>query len=100
MEWGRSSEDTKVTRGRILCGPNMCHLIVESRSIFRFSSLHLGKPRERMLNPWHCPLTELPMSVLDTEIGCKVQVWTKLAKPCLTPSSDSYGDKVSEIKQE
>lgn len=79
-----------------MCGQNFCHLTLKTRSIFRLSSLNSCKPQEAMLKPWHSPLKKLPISVPDTEIGCKVQVWAKLAKSL---SNSDRAVTVTEIKQ-
>lgn len=76
-----------------MCGQD---LTLKTRSIFRFSSVHSQKPQEGMFNPWHSPFKKLPMSVLDTQIGCKVQVWAKLAKSL---SNSDRAKTVTEMNQ-
>lgn len=79
IEWGYRGHQEESA----VCGQD---LTLKTGSIFRFPSVHSRKPQEGMLNPWHSPLKKLPMSVLDTQIGCKVQVWAKLAKSSLSNS--------------
>lgn len=72
----------------------------KTRSISRFSSLSPCKPEERMLNFWHSSLKKLLMSVQTEKLAAEYKCAQNWPKACLTWSSDSYGDKVSEIKWE